>query len=74
MFPHLGSIFAPPGATAEGIRQFPDQMRAQILAAPPGATMFEQAISTMVRDEANRSMLSATRARKSPQHVGKRIS
>ena len=56
MFPWMGAMFGPPGATTESVRQTADQIRAQMLAAPPGAAspMMEQMISSMVRTESAR--------------------
>lgn len=57
MPPALGVMFSPPGATAEAIRQMADSMRAGILAAAPGAGMFEQMVPTMTRVDSMKPML-----------------
>ncbi|MGQ0703507.1 MAG: alpha/beta fold hydrolase [Gemmatimonadales bacterium] len=58
MLPFLGVAFGPPGTTPESARPIADQIRAQMLALPPGApTMMEQMIPTMTRVEAMRPML-----------------
>jgi pimeloyl-ACP methyl ester carboxylesterase len=57
MPPALGVMFSPPGATAEAVRQMADSMRAGILAAAPGAGMFEQMVPTMTKVESMKPML-----------------
>ena len=55
MFPWMGAMFGPPGSTAESVRPVADQVRAQMLAAPAGATSTtEQMIAGMVRTESAR--------------------
>ena len=57
MPPALGVMFAPPGATAKAVRQMADSMRAGILAAAPGAGMFEQMVPTMTKLDSMKPML-----------------
>ena len=57
MPPALGVMFSPPGAGTESLRQMADSMRAGILAAPPGAGMFEQMVPTMTKVDSLRPML-----------------
>lgn len=57
MPPALGVMFTPPGSTAEALRQMADSMRAGILAAAPGAGMFEQMVPTMTRVDSMKPML-----------------
>ena len=47
MFPFMGAMFG--GQTADAVRPVADQMRSQMLAAPPGSTggMIEEMIATM---------------------------
>ena len=59
MPPALGVMFTPPGSTAEAVRQMADSMRAGILAAAPGAGMFEQMVPTMTRVDSMKPMLLA---------------
>ncbi|MBL8544244.1 MAG: alpha/beta hydrolase [Hyphomonadaceae bacterium] len=57
MFPWMGAMFGPPGASVDRVRPVADQMRAQMLAAPSGAGngMLEQMIAGMVRTESARA-------------------
>lgn len=56
MFPWMGAMFGPPGATVESVRAVADGMRAQMLAAPAGQTsMSEQMIARMIRTESARA-------------------
>lgn len=57
MPPALGVMFSPPGASAESLRQMADSMRAGILAAAPGAGMFEQMVPTMTKVDSLKPML-----------------
>jgi pimeloyl-ACP methyl ester carboxylesterase len=59
MVPYMGTLFAPPGATAESIRTAADQFRARIIAEPPGSPggTLEQMFATMTRVEAMRPVL-----------------
>lgn len=59
MFPWMGAMFGPPGSTAESVRPTADQVRGQMLAAPPGAAtpMLEQMIASMVRTESARPQM-----------------
>ena len=57
MPPALGVMFGGPGATAETVRRMADSMRAGILAAPPGAGMFEQMVPTMTKMDSMKPML-----------------
>lgn len=59
MFPFMGAMFGGPGATAESVRPVADQMRSQMLAAPPGSStsMLEQMIANMTRTESVRPTL-----------------
>lgn len=56
MFPFMGAMFGPPGSSAEDVRPTADQMRTQMLAAPPGMSegIIRQTIAGMVRTEAAR--------------------
>ncbi|HEV7242948.1 MAG TPA: alpha/beta hydrolase [Thermoanaerobaculia bacterium] len=47
MVPFVGEMFAPPGAGAEGIRAAADQLRARILADPPGQGLLAEMFQTM---------------------------
>jgi pimeloyl-ACP methyl ester carboxylesterase len=49
MMPFVGAMFGPPGTTAESVRPTADQIRAQILADPPGGGMLGQMLPTMTR-------------------------
>jgi pimeloyl-ACP methyl ester carboxylesterase len=49
MMPFLGAMFGPPGATAESARPTADQLRARILADPPGEGMIGEMFPTMTR-------------------------
>ena len=57
MFPFMGAMFG--GQTAEAVRPVADQIRGQMLAAPPGSTggMIEQMIATMTNTESARPAL-----------------
>lgn len=57
MFPFMGAMFG--GQTADAVRPVADQMRNQMLAAPPGTSggMIEQMIATMVQTESARPAL-----------------
>lgn len=56
MFPWMGAMFGPPGATAESVRPVADAMRTQMLTAPAGQTsMAEQMIAGMIRTESARA-------------------
>jgi pimeloyl-ACP methyl ester carboxylesterase len=57
MFPFMGAMFG--GQTAEAVRPVADQMRSQMLAAPPGSAggMIEQMIANMTRTEGARPAL-----------------
>jgi pimeloyl-ACP methyl ester carboxylesterase len=57
MFPFMGAMFG--GQTAEAVRPVADQMRSQMLAAPPGSAggMIEQMIANMTRTESARPAL-----------------
>jgi len=59
MFPWMGAMFGPPGSTADSVRPVADQIRAQMLSAPPGSAtpMVEQMIANMVRTESARPQL-----------------
>jgi pimeloyl-ACP methyl ester carboxylesterase len=53
MMPFLGAMFGPAGTTAETVRPTADQVRARILAEPPGSPtgMLETMFRTMTRDQ-----------------------
>jgi pimeloyl-ACP methyl ester carboxylesterase len=57
MFPFMGAMFG--GQTAEAVRPVADQMRSQMLAAPPGSAggMIEQMIANMTQTESARPAL-----------------
>ncbi|MGH6950294.1 MAG: alpha/beta fold hydrolase [Vitreimonas sp.] len=57
MFPWMGAMFGPPGSTAESVRPTADQIAAQMRAAPPGGSMMEQTIASMVRTESARPQM-----------------
>lgn len=59
MFPFMGALFAPEGASAEELRQTADQFRDQVLADPPGTPtgMLEQMFPGMTRVDSLRPML-----------------
>ncbi|MGQ0533880.1 MAG: alpha/beta fold hydrolase [Caulobacteraceae bacterium] len=59
MFPWMGAMFGPPGATVESVRPIGDQIRSQMISAPPGSAtpMVEQMIATMVRTESARPQM-----------------
>lgn len=59
MFPWMGAMFGPPGATAESVRPVAEQMRARMREAPQGATssFTTQMIAGMVRTESARPEL-----------------
>ena len=59
MYPFLGTLFGPPGATLDSLRPMADQFRAQILAETPGSPTgtLEQMFPGMTRVEAMRPML-----------------
>lgn len=59
MFPFLGAMFGGAGATSDSVRAAADQIRAQMLAAPPGTLtpMLEQMIANMTLTESARPML-----------------
>ncbi len=59
MFPFMGAMFGGAGATAESVRPIADQMRSQMLSAPPGASMgmVEQMIANMTNTESARPVL-----------------
>ncbi|HYD71863.1 MAG TPA: alpha/beta hydrolase [Candidatus Binatia bacterium] len=54
MFPFMGAMFG--GQTADAVRPVADQIRGQMLSAPPGTTggMIEQMIANMTRTESAR--------------------
>jgi pimeloyl-ACP methyl ester carboxylesterase len=54
MFPFMGAMFG--GQTADAVRPVADQVRSQMLSAPPGASggMIEQMIANMVQTESAR--------------------
>lgn len=64
MFPFMGAMFG--GQTADAVRPVADQIRGQMIAAPPGSTggMIEQMIATMTNTESARPVL-AQHARES---------
>jgi pimeloyl-ACP methyl ester carboxylesterase len=57
MFPFMGAMFG--GQTGEAVRPVADQIRAQMLAAPPGSAtpMIEQMIANMTNTESARAAL-----------------
>lgn len=57
MFPFMGAMFG--GQTADAVRPVADQIRSQMISAPPGTTggMLEQMISNMVQTESARPSL-----------------
>jgi pimeloyl-ACP methyl ester carboxylesterase len=57
MFPFMGAMFG--GQTSEAVRPVADQIRGQMIAAPPGSTggMVEQMIANMTRTETARPAL-----------------
>jgi pimeloyl-ACP methyl ester carboxylesterase len=57
MFPFMGAMFG--GQTSEAVRPIADQMRSQMLSAPPGSStsMVEQMIANMTRTESARPVL-----------------
>ena len=57
MFPFMGAMFG--GQTADAVRPVADQIRTQMLSAPPGSTggMIEQMIATMTNTESARPAL-----------------
>lgn len=57
MFPFMGAMFG--GQTADAVRPAADQVRSQMLAAPPGSTggMVEQMIANMTKTESARPAL-----------------
>lgn len=59
MFPWMGAMFGPPGATAESVRPIAEQMRTRMREAPQGATssFTTQMIAGMVRTESARPEL-----------------
>ena len=57
MFPWMGAMFGPPGSTAESVRATADQIAAQMRSAPPGGSMMEQTIASMVRTESARPQM-----------------
>jgi pimeloyl-ACP methyl ester carboxylesterase len=59
MFPFMGAMFGPPGATADSVRPIADQIRSQMMAAPPGTAtpMVEQMLASMVRTESARPQM-----------------
>ncbi|MGH7447868.1 MAG: alpha/beta fold hydrolase, partial [Longimicrobiales bacterium] len=59
MHPYLGTLFGPPNATADDLRNTADQFRAQILADTAGSPtgVLEQMFTGMTRVEAMRPML-----------------
>lgn len=59
MFPWMGAMFGPPGATAESVRPIAEQMRERMRAAPQGETssFTTQMIAGMVRTESARPEL-----------------
>jgi pimeloyl-ACP methyl ester carboxylesterase len=59
MFPWMGAMFGPPGSTVESVRHVADQIRSQMISAPPGsaAPMVEQMIASMVRTESARPQM-----------------
>lgn len=59
MFPFMGAMFGPPGASADSVRATADQIRAQMRLAPQGAAspMVEQMIASMVATESARPAL-----------------
>jgi pimeloyl-ACP methyl ester carboxylesterase len=59
MFPFMGAMFGGPGATAESVRPVADQMRAQMLSAPPGAAEFslDGMIASMTQTESARPII-----------------
>lgn len=69
MFPYLGVMFGPPGATAESVKATADGIREQMKRAAPGsASMMEQRINSMVRTESARPAL-LQQARSSDRNV-----
>ncbi|WP_395646829.1 alpha/beta fold hydrolase [Terricaulis sp.] len=59
MFPWMGAMFGPPGATAESVRPVAEQMRERMRGAPQGASssFTTQMIAGMVRTESARPEL-----------------
>jgi pimeloyl-ACP methyl ester carboxylesterase len=59
MMPYMGTLFGPPGATAESLRAAADQFRARIIAETPGSPngTIEQMFANMTRVEAMRPVL-----------------
>ena len=59
MFPWMGAMFGPPGATAETVRPIADQIRTQMRMAPQGTVspILQQTINSMVRTESARPVI-----------------
>lgn len=58
MMPFMGALFGPPGTSADSVRPLADQIRADMLASPPGSGgMLEQMISAMTRTDSMRPVL-----------------
>lgn len=57
MMPFMGGLFGPAGETPEGLRGIADQVRAQILEAPPGTGFIAQLFEGMTLDAAREAVL-----------------